>query len=177
MPDNLPEVAEWRPVVGYEGKYEVSSDGQIRTLPRIDSYGRPVKGRLRTLSVVGNGYQLITMSSDGKKAGRYVHVMVAEAFHGPGPHGMEVRHLDGNKLNNRASNLAWGTSGENKLDMVRHGSHYTASKTHCPQGHPYSDANTYVNPAGSRCCRTCRREQGQRRTERARLARSEGTER
>ena len=46
-----------------------------------------------------------------------------------------VRHLDGDKENNRAENLAWGTDSENMIDQVRHGNHLHARKAHCPRGH------------------------------------------
>lgn len=58
----------------------------------------------------------------GKSRRTYVHILVAEAFHGPKPFdGACVRHLDGNPTNNSAANLAWGTALENEHDKLRHG--------------------------------------------------------
>ena len=57
------------------------------------------------------------------------HVLVCEAFHGPRPEGREVRHLDGNPGNDAPDNLAWGTHVQNMQDAVKHGTHYTGSKT------------------------------------------------
>jgi len=57
----------------------------------------------------------------GRYVSRRVHVLVCEAFHGPRPVGQEVRHLNGNKRDNRAENLRWGTRDENVADMIRHG--------------------------------------------------------
>jgi hypothetical protein len=58
----------------------------------------------------------------GKSRRTYVHILVAEAFHGPKPfRGACVRHLDGNPANNAASNLAWGTALDNENDKRRHG--------------------------------------------------------
>jgi hypothetical protein len=88
---------------------------------------------------------------------RTVHRVVAEAFHGPLPPEMQVRHLDGNRENNAPSNLAYGTRSENMQDQVRHGVHYMAGKTHCKRGHLFDEANTYRG-AGKRDCRTCRRD-------------------
>lgn len=60
----------------------------------------------------------------GRKATRFVHRLVLEAFVGPCPEGQQCRHLDGNPLNNQLSNLAWGTPRENHADSVRHGTAY-----------------------------------------------------
>lgn len=97
---------EWRPIRSAPG-YQASSLGRIR---------RTRSGRVQTGSISGNGY-LYT-------AGRTIHSLVCEAFHGRRPEGAEVRHLDGNRLNNAAENLRWGTPSENRHDSVRHGTHW-----------------------------------------------------
>lgn len=103
-----------------------------------------------------HGYRHVSARSRPGNQTPAVHILVAEAFHGPRPPGMEVRHLNGVKLDNRAENLRWGTDSENMLDIVRHGNHHSAMKTHCKRGHAYDAANTYVLPkSGSRVCRTC----------------------
>lgn len=63
-----------------------------------------------------DGYIFIT---DPK---RFLHAVVLMTWNGPRPQGMEVRHLDGNKLNNSLANLAWGTSKQNGADKAGHGS-------------------------------------------------------
>jgi hypothetical protein len=92
---------------------------------------------------------------------RRVHQLVAEAFHGSRPDGLVIRHLDGDKMNNRATNLRYGTSSENAQDRLEHGRHHQLEKMHCPQGHAYDAANTRINvsPRGdvSRRCRACHR--------------------
>jgi hypothetical protein len=85
-----------------------------------------------------------------------VHVLVCTAWHGTRPEGLVCRHLDGNPTNSVPSNLAWGTVSENAFDSVRHGGHPEAAKTHCPQGHEYSEENTAIH-SGRRSCRTCHR--------------------
>jgi len=86
---------------------------------------------------------------------RAIHRLVAAAFHGPRPDGQHIRHLDGNHLNNEASNLTYGTPSQNILDQVAHGRHNMASKTHCPSNHEYTRENTYVFSDGRRRCKTC----------------------
>jgi hypothetical protein len=91
---------------------------------------------------------------------RYVHSLVAEAFIGPRPIGLEVRHLDGDSTNNAVDNLRYGTHAENMQDRVKHGRDPQALRTHCPHGHGYTPENTYMQSAGGRGCRACRTRRG-----------------
>lgn len=111
-------VAEWRPVGGYEGLYEVSSHGQVRSLDRIDALGRMRKGRtLRGGD--SKGYRNVLLSKNGITRTFTVHNLVARAFlTGDGD---EIRHCDGDRTNNRADNLVWGTAKDNADDRERHG--------------------------------------------------------
>lgn len=65
------------------------------------------------------GLQLL--KADGSREKAYLHRLIAEAFHGPCPNDMVCRHIDGDRRNNAASNLAWGSQSENNLDKRRHG--------------------------------------------------------
>lgn len=68
------------------------------------------------------GYLRVSYSRNNKMTGKYVHRLVAEAFLPPPLNGQnQVRHLDGNHLNNDVGNLAWGTAKENSIDMHNHG--------------------------------------------------------
>jgi len=147
---------EWRPVVGYEGLYEVSSIGRVRSLDRTTSHGHRLTGFMRKLPVQ-LGRRSVKLSKGHGPRKISVHVLVAEAFHGPRPDGQEVRHLDGDSLNNCVDNLAWGTGSENTLDQVRHGRHHLARKTHCKNGHPLKPPNLVTSPTriGQRLCRSC----------------------
>ena len=112
----------WKPVVGYESLYEVSSLGRVRSMDRIDSKGVPRGGFVMKPSInCRSGYLDISLSSDGKRRRIKIHRLVAVAFHGSAPSGMQCRHLDGCKTNNAASNLAWGTVQENTEDRATHG--------------------------------------------------------
>lgn len=148
--ENLPG-EEWRPVPGYEGSYEVSNLGRVYSVRR-----GPRTGRLLSLDPCGGAYRRVLLRSPGTPGRNWrVHTLVALAFYGPRPAGLEVRHLDGDKMNNRLSNLRYGTRRENMLDRTRHGQ----IKERCPQGHTYSPENVYayVNSRGNltRQCRTC----------------------
>ena len=69
----------------------------------------------------GFGYFKVTLKVNGKWERLHVHVLVASAFKGPRPNGAQVRHYDGDHLNNRASNVLWGTAVENHADIKWHG--------------------------------------------------------
>lgn len=93
-------------------KYAVTEDGQVYSLTSIPP-------RRLSLSETTNGYIKVSLWIEGRPVSRSVHRLVAEAFNLPKPNGADVvRHLDGNKKNNRLSNLAWGTFGENSRDAV-----------------------------------------------------------
>lgn len=108
----------WLPVVEFEGSYEVSDQGRIRSLPRSHT-----PGGIRPSWNLGRGYRRIVLFRDGKRIGRLVHQLVLEAFVGPCPPNHECRHLNGAHGDNRLENLAWGTRSENANDRVRHGTH------------------------------------------------------
>lgn len=145
----------WKPVVGYEGLYEVSSHGRVKSIPRYRVRG----GIRKTTNNVRSGYPCLPLRKDGKTKMRTVHSLVMEAFVGPRPTGLDVRHLDGDPANCHLDNLCYGTKAENMQDIVRHGRHTLANKTHCPDGHEYTPENTYVYPSGHRQCRICSRRQ------------------
>ena len=109
----------WRPVVGFEGLYEVSSAGRVRNSKR--------KGRLLTGWVNGRGYQLVSLTHRCGIARTYpVHVLVAIAFFGPRPKGHVIDHLNGIKTDNRVWNIQFVTPAVNarraaKLGLLRGG--------------------------------------------------------
>lgn len=97
---------EWKPVVGFEGLYEVSDRGSIRNARN---------GKLLKLQNSGNGYFKVGLCRSGQVHRHWVHRLVAMVFV-PNPHNLNVvDHLDGNKQNNRADNLEWVTSKENSV--------------------------------------------------------------
>ena len=88
MDEVTPE--RWLPVVGWEGLYEVSDLGRVRSLPR-----NTTRGRVLRANPAANGYRQATVFRQGHPKSVYVHHLVAEAFIGPRPEGLEIRHLDG----------------------------------------------------------------------------------
>jgi len=145
---------EWRDAPRYEGRYQVSNDGRVRSL--IAQRGSGVLKAAPTDA----GYRRVNLYYDvGKYKSRLVHTLVAEAFIGPCPAGMEVCHRDGKKDNNAVTNLYYGTRSQNMLDKVRHGAHHNANKSHCPRGHEYNVENT-LHSGGRRRCRACGRDRG-----------------
>lgn len=113
-----PRCPEWRPVLGYEGIYEVSSVGDVKRLGVPDAIGRPRRERpIRPL--VGNvGYHTLSLGRNKHLRSARVHNLVADAFLGPRPAGMEVNHIDGDKLNNRVENLEYCSRTANQRHAV-----------------------------------------------------------
>lgn len=141
---------EWRAVVGFPD-YQVSDQGRVASLKgkqvkilRPYPNGRP-----------GQPYLSVTLRSDGRRQIRTVHSLVAKAFLGPRPEGLEVRHLDGDSSNNALLNLRYGTKADNMQDRLAHGRHPMASKTHCKRNHEFTPQNTRLY-RGSRVCRACK---------------------
>jgi hypothetical protein len=127
----------WKAVPGFEGLYEASTDGQIRSLDRIVTYtkrdGRLVERRYKGKTLVpglnARGYEIVTLCSpDNKHHTKAVHRLVLETFVRPRKDSEECRHLDGNIRNNRLDNLCWGTSKENMADKVAHGTWVRGSR-------------------------------------------------
>ena len=164
---------EWRPIPGFRGYYEASSVGRIRSLPRVTRDGRHLRGRILRQS--GSPYLGVQLSVDGRATRREVHTLIAEAFHGQRPSGLEVRHLNDRKFDNRACNLEWGTRAENMHDRIINGILYQFNRTHCKNKHEWTPANTIIalRADGSfrqRVCRECRRNRKRNRDNRAKKA-------
>lgn len=157
---------QWKAVPGYEGWYEVSDHGRVRSLDRwvhqtnqSGPYRRRLKGQMLR-PCPKSYYPNVLIRGAGKKPrSMRLHVLVLLAFVGPRPEwAVEIRHLDGDPRNNHLENLKYGTQSENALDRVLHGTHMQASKTECKYGHEFTPENTYIIPSsGSRQCRQCSR--------------------
>ena len=102
----------WKPVLGYEGIYEVSDQGRVR-----NNRGLVLKDRFKTPMK----YRCVALSKNKKATEKKISTLVLESFISPRPHKMVVRYLNGNSQDDRLSNLIWGTQSENILDKITHG--------------------------------------------------------
>jgi hypothetical protein len=98
-------ILEWRPVVGFEDCYEVSGDGQLRSIKT----GRIYKTRIDQRT----GYPTGAMFRNGLRKDAFLHSVVAAAFIGPRPEGFVVNHKNGVKSDNRVENLEYVTPSQN----------------------------------------------------------------
>lgn len=117
---------QWRDVVGYEGLYQVSNLGRVRSIDRVVPHKRfgTQKRRGRVLSPASInrcGHVAVVLQREGKSKCRTVHRLVAEAFLGPCPDGCMVLHGANGMSDNSASNLSYGTNSQNQLDRRRDG--------------------------------------------------------
>lgn len=106
---------EWRDVRGYEGRYQVSDDGDVRSL---------LTNRVLKPAPTSKGYSSVVLydGSSPKQPKSYtVHTLVCAAFIGPRISGLTVNHVDGNKTNNAVSNLELVTMSENMRHAIATG--------------------------------------------------------
>ena len=119
----------WKPVLGFEGLYEVSNLGRARSLARSCTFtnrwgGKTTRFFESVLLSVGkrkDGYLNVSFYRNGEADVQTVHRAVCEAFIGPRPHGMEILHADDDKSNNHLTNLSYGTKAENEQQKVDRG--------------------------------------------------------
>ena len=149
----------WKDIPGYEGKYQVSNLGRIRSLDRwiVNRLGKRYRHRGRVLKPCPNnlGYMRVDL---GKRNSVRVHVQVMAAFVGPRPDGMVIAHGNGNCSDNRLANLRYTTPQDNEHDKVLHGTNKELRKTHCPRGHLLVEQNLRAATKGDRrLCLACDR--------------------
>jgi hypothetical protein len=114
---NWEQIEKWLPIVGYEGLYEVSDYGRIRSVARVARYGR-----LRRFSRTHDDYWKVQLSAGGLNRHFFVHELVSVAFLGPRPEAAQIDHVDGDRGNNRLSNLCYVTQKENlRAAVLRRG--------------------------------------------------------
>lgn len=120
---------QWKPVVGWEGLYEVSSFGQVKSLSRTSTipnrWGglttRTYPDKIMSQAKNKSEYFQVVLDHDGRRSREHVHRLLCRAFNGPSEDGRtHVAHWDGNGLNNHVDNLRWATPFENSQDRIRH---------------------------------------------------------
>lgn len=159
---------QWRSVADYEGYYQVSDHGRVRSLDRwietVSRWGGPLRyfkpGRVlqpKMKKKATHAYQNVILSVGAKHDTRQIHRLVLETFRGPCPDGMEGCHDNGDLTDNRLANLRWDTPSANAYDRVKHGTHWQANAVECPHGHTLAAPN--LDPSakrlGFRRCHAC----------------------
>src|SRR5262245_48668441 len=122
---------EWRPVIGYEGWYSVSSLGRVR---RERAYRTTTAGRILKSRWL-HRYLYVVLSCAGHRAVKPVHQLVAQAFLGPCPTGLEINHRNGLRADNRVANLEYCTHRENMEHAGQYGL-VAAGDHHWSRRHP-----------------------------------------
>ena len=137
--DNSPNTAEteiWKPVVGYETGYRVSSLGRVRSIDKwVNSKNGSFalkRGQMLTPHrSKRSGYIMVGLYRDGQSKTTCIHRLVCLAFAPEGAgDGMQVAHNDGSRDNNRLENLRWDSAKGNSLDRLKHGTQQMGEKQH-----------------------------------------------
>jgi len=125
----------WRSVPGYEGYYNVSDTGDVKSVERkvVSNNGteRSIKEKLLAQKDNGSGYKFVSLSKNGETKSYYVHRLVAMSFLTTSDEKMVVNHLDGNPANNCVTNLEWSTHAENCKHAYDFNLNSNKGKEHC----------------------------------------------
>lgn len=149
---------KWKPIPGYEGFYSVSDDGRVYSESRIDSANHKRGGHFMS-PLEDRDYYFLYLRKNGSRKRFSIHILVALAFIGKRPEGLDVCHNNGNGKDNRLSNLRYDTKSENCKDTIKHGRNVNANKESCPRGHPLLPGNLKIDQLknGWRTCLACNR--------------------
>lgn len=109
---------EWKDIKGYEGLYQVSTLGRVRSLPRISIQGHQLQGKY-LIPQKRSGYFYTCLHKEGVRSKYLMHRLVATTFIPNPENKAEVNHIDGNKYNNQVENLEWCTKSENMIHAAK----------------------------------------------------------
>lgn len=125
----------WKDIPGYEGLYEASDQGRVKSLDRVvyssNGYFSSIKGVILKPYSSDKFYKQVWLYKNGKRKIFCVHKLILLTFKGPTSHKIITRHLDSNKHNNCLSNLCYGTYSENEADKIRAGTDLRGIKAPC----------------------------------------------
>lgn len=168
MDATMNESEEWRDIPGYEGSYQASTLGRVRSLTRVVElnndwadtrwqYGKVLKPAAGSYLKDGtrDPRLSVVLRKYGKSKTMRVHVLVALSFLGERPEHHDVAHNNGDNTDNRLVNLRYATRSENELDKFVHGTR--AIRDECAEGHKLAGDNLRVEKSGQRNCVTCSR--------------------
>lgn len=120
-------IEHWRPILGWEGLYEVSDMGRVRSLARPFVYSNGTRitraGRVLAGRRMKRGHLRVALCDTGRREDHLIHRLVLTAFVGPCPDGQEGCHNNGIPDDNRLLNLRWDTRQANTQDAISHGAH------------------------------------------------------
>lgn len=122
---------QWKDIQGYEGLYQVSNLGNVKSLKRKTLNNKCYKDRILKYSLDGKKYSCVTLCKDGKGYTKKIHILVASAFIPNPDNKPQVNHKDGNKQNNCVSNLEWCTQIENMQHALKNKLKPTKSILQC----------------------------------------------
>ena len=129
----MPEQEIWNDIKGYEGRYQVSNWGRVKSLNRIITNRRGRKATIKETilkpEVVFDGYIRVHLSKNGKQKHYRVATLVFEAFNGPIPEGKELDHANGVRTDNRLENLRAVSHLENCRNPISRAKHLAANES------------------------------------------------
>lgn len=154
---------EWRQIPRFEGYYEVSTLGRVRSVTRtftcrdgrVKTYrGRVLKPQFRS----NTGYLMVALSKDGVVEDWYIHRLVLTTFRGDPQPGEEGCHGNDIRTDNRLENLRWDTHHANVHDAISRNRmrNHNVERTHCRRGHPFDEAS-FDRWDSRRSCKVCKR--------------------
>lgn len=113
----------WKPIKGFEGYYEISNMGRVKSLERMVPYRilglyRKQEGQILSAASDGYGYLFVILNKNRTKKTGKIAILVAEAFVSGKKEGLQVNHKNGVKTDNRSENLEWVTPRENTLHAI-----------------------------------------------------------
>lgn len=111
----------WKDIFGYEGLYQISSFGRVKSLSRITPRNIKLKEKILNLYIDKNGYCTNTLSKSGLSKTKKIHRLVAESFISNPLNLPQVNHIDGNKINNYIDNLEWVNNSGNQIHAYKNG--------------------------------------------------------
>lgn len=147
---------EWLPVRGFEGYYEVSNLGRVKSVERYvkGRTGTPkiVRERIMSVHLTKHGYARVELNKENKAKKYTVHSLVANTFIAkPDGDNLIVRHGVNGVSDNSVDNLSWGTHSDNEYDKQRDGTNPLVNRTRCPRNHPLISINLRPNKKGREC--------------------------
>jgi hypothetical protein len=155
----------WAPIPDFNGSYEVSTCGRVRSLDRVvarsDGRVQLRRGLVLRPGIHSHGYQYVILCKSGTQSSRQIHTLVLRVFVGPPADGQEGCHGPNGISDNHPNNLYWGTHSRNMVDRQRDGTDWQRNKLTCPLSHLLAAPNLVACSIaqGIRNCLACSRAQ------------------